>query len=78
MGMSILGKTSHNEAPQQNLRWSLLCQCHPGKDSHAPSLHSDSRQMCQGQLQVGTAQGWGTLGLERGQQHSHIHLWEEL
>lgn len=35
-------------------------------------------QMCQGQLQVGTAQGWGTLGLERGQQHSHIHLWEEL
>lgn len=33
-------------------------------------------QRCQGQLQAGI--GWGTLGLEGAQQHSHIHLWEEL
>lgn len=35
-------------------------------------------QRCQGQLQEGIGQGWGTLGLEGAQQHSHVHLWEEL
>lgn len=61
--MSILGRTSHNEAPQ----------CNPRKDSHVPSLprghshvHGDSRTEVSGTASSGNWTGMGHPGAGGG------------
>lgn len=66
VGMSILGRASHNDTPQQKPRRSFLCQHHPGKDSHAPSLHSDSRTGVSGTASSENCTGMGHPGAGAG------------